>query len=219
MRDALSSFLKSHGFKVVAVDSTEDGIDAFDEAAFDIGLVDINLPGKSGFSMIEYIREQGSNMPLLAMTARDGLHDKLTGFGLGLNDYVTKPFDLQELLARMQAHLRLAGATSEEAEINTGSYRLNPESWNFYVKDKLVALTKTEFRIMHRLMLSSGLVVKNNDLVEYVWGDSSDDLSPPVRIHIANLRKKIGDDQFSIIKTIPGIGYKLNDLGSSNHAV
>lgn len=215
LREVLGRFLENNGFRFTGCDSTEDGIDAVDEQDFDIALIDINLPGKSGFSMIEYIRERGSTMPLIAMTARDGLEDKLAGFELGLTDYIVKPFELKELLARMQTHLRTAGATNSSAEISTSSYRLNPESWEFVIDNKQIELTKTEFRMMHLLMLHNRSIVKVNDLVEFVWGDSPESLNPPVRIHLANLRKKIGDTDFSIIKTLPGIGYKLNDLDSA----
>lgn len=211
LREVLGRFLENNGYRVMQFDSTEDGIDAVDEHDFDIALIDINLPGKSGFSMIEYIREQGKTMPLIAMTARDGLEDKLAGFELGLTDYIVKPFELKELLARMQTHLRTVGATNMTAEITTNSFRLNPETWEFFVGPKMVELTKTEFRMMHILMLHNRSIVKVDDLVEFVWGDGPESLNPPVRIHLANLRKKIGDNDYTIIKTLPGIGYKLND--------
>ncbi len=211
MREVLTRFLENNGYRVQAYDSTEDGIDAVDEKDFDIGLIDINLPGKSGFSLIEYIREQDKLMPLIAMTARDGLQDKLNGFDLGLTDYIVKPFELKELLARMQVHLRSAGVTNNTAEVSSTSYRLNPETWEFWCGNQQVELTKTEFRIMHLLLMNNRTVVKLDDLVEFVWGDGPESENPPVRIHLANLRKKINDKNLSIIKTIPGIGYKLND--------
>lgn len=211
MREALERFLSSNGFAVSAYDSTEDGIDAVDEIDFDIGLIDINLPGKSGFSMIEYIRNNGSSMPLVAMTARDGLQDKLNGFDLGLTDYIVKPFELRELLARMQVHLRAQKNGADSDEITTANFRINSKTWDFYVHNKKVELTNTEFRIMQILMTHSPTVVKLNDLIEFVWGDGPESDNPPVRIHLANIRKKIGDKQLNIIKTVPGIGYKLND--------
>jgi len=216
LREVLGRFLENNGFSVTGCDSTEDAIDQIDEHDFDIALIDINLPGKSGFSMLEYIREQGKDMPLIAMTARDGLEDKLAGFELGLTDYIVKPFDLKELLARMQTHLRTVGVTNKTAEVVVGSYRLDPESWEFFVGKKQIELTKTEFRMMHILMLNKRSIVKANDLVEFVWGDSPESLNPPVRIHLANLRKKIGDIDYTIIKTLPGIGYKLIDADVTN---
>ncbi len=211
MREALTRFLAGNGFIVAAYDSTEDGIDAVDEQRFDIGLIDINLPGKSGFLMIEYIRDSGETMPLIAMTARDGLQDKLNGFELGLTDYIVKPFELKELLARMQAHLRSRQKGAGKSEVVTPNFRLDPAAWEFYSQNKLVELTNTEFRMMQVLMMHNKTVVRVNDLIEFVWGDDPDIINPPVRIHIANLRKKIGDKKLAIIKTIPGIGYRFND--------
>lgn len=211
MREALERFLSSNGFAVSAYDSTEDGIDAVDEIDFDIGLIDINLPGKSGFSMIEYIRNSGNTMPLVAMTARDGLQDKLNGFDLGLTDYIVKPFELRELLARMQVHLRAQKNGADSDEITTANFRINSKTWDFYAHNKKIELTNTEFRIMQILITHSPTVVKLNDLIEFVWGDGPESDNPPVRIHLANIRKKIGDKQLNIIKTVPGIGYKLND--------
>lgn len=219
LRGVLQRFLENQGFVVMSYDSAEDGIDAVDEHDFEIALIDINLPGKSGFSMIEYIREQGKTMPLIAMTARDGLQDKLNGFDLGLTDYIVKPFELKELLARMQVHLRSFGPTNTSAEINISDYRLNPETWEFFVKNKPVELTKTEFRMMHILLLNNGTVVTTNDLIEFVWGDGPDAANPPVRIHLANLRKKIHDDSFSIIKTIPGVGYRFKESVAAKNTI
>lgn len=211
MRNTLTDYLRGHNFKVFAVDSTEDGIDAVDENDFDIGLIDITLPGKSGFSMIEYIREQGNTMPLIALTARDHIDDKLKGFSAGVTDYVIKPFDLQELLARMNAHMQRVGPTNVTSDIQTTSYRLSPDSHECTVLGKPVALTNIEFRMMHILLLHVGSVVDTTDLVTFVWGDDALTETPPVRIHMANLRRKIGDTDFTRIKTIPGIGYKLED--------
>lgn len=211
MREALTLFLSGNGFKVSAYDSTEDGIDAVDEHDFDIALIDINLPGKSGFSMIEYIRESNKSMPLIAMTARDGLQDKLNGFELGLTDYIVKPFELKELLARMQVHLRNLQKGSDKSKLVTKNFTLDPAAWKFLMHNKPVALTNIEFRMMHFLMKHNKTVVRLDDLIEYVWGDDPNSITPPVRIHIGNLRKKIGDDELAIIKTIPGIGYRFSD--------
>jgi DNA-binding response OmpR family regulator len=211
LRDVISRVLENDGYRVMAVDSTENGIDAINDNDFDIALIDINLPGKDGFSMIEYIRSEGKTMPLIAMSARDGLQDKLEGFELGVNDYIVKPFALKELIARMQSHLRIAGTTNQTAEISTQRFRINPETWEFFINNKMIELTKTEFRMMHILMLHKNSVVSTDDLVEFVWGDGPESLNPPVRIHLAHLRKKIHDTDFTIIKTIPGIGYKFKD--------
>ncbi len=211
MRQILTDYLVAQGFDVRAVDSTEDGIDEVDEHHFDIGLIDINLPGKSGFSMIEYIRDQENAMPLIALTARGDIQDKLKGFNTGVTDYVVKPFDLQELAARMRAHLKQSGGGDKTADIKTKSFMLSPKRHLFTIGGKEIELTNTEFRILHVLLQSKGAVVTAADLIEFVWGESYLTETPPVRIHIANIRNKLGDRDFQIIKTIPGIGYKIMD--------
>lgn len=211
MREAVKTFLEREQCSVLAVASTEEGIDAVDENSFDIALIDINLPGKSGFSMAEYIREQGNKMPLIALTARDSLDDKLHGFDIGFNDYVLKPFNLREVFARMKAQLASSTKTDDTATISTKNFKLNPKALKFVFGKKEIELTQLEFRIMQLLMKNVGILVELDDIIEYAWGESENLVDPPIRIHIANLRKKIGDNDFTIIKTIPGRGYILND--------
>ncbi|HEX8226670.1 MAG TPA: response regulator transcription factor [Candidatus Saccharimonadales bacterium] len=218
MRRTLTQYLEGQGFAVQAVDSTEDGIDAVDEHDFDIGLIDINLPGKSGFSMIEYIRDQGKTMPLIALTARGDIDDKLKGFDMGATDYIVKPFNLQELAARMRAQLQHAGPSNLTSDITTASYCISPERHSFTIEGKEIELTNIEFRILHALLMHHGSVVTTTDLIEFVWGESHTLETPPVRIHIANVRRKLKDTEFKIIRTIPGIGYKLDDPAGGYYA-
>jgi DNA-binding response OmpR family regulator len=207
MRESLKKFLSEEGAKVTAVANAEDGIDEVDEKEFDIAIIDINLPGKSGFSLIEYIRAQGYTYPLIAMTARDGIVDKIKGFDLGLTDYIVKPFDILELRARIQVHMK----DKTTNLIKTDNYQLRPESFEFKAYGKKIEMTTLELRMLEILMTRNNTIVTIDDLVEFVWGDSPDLITPPVRIHIANLRKKLGDKDFRIIRTIPGIGYIFND--------
>jgi DNA-binding response OmpR family regulator len=212
MRDSLKKFLSEEGAKVTAVANAEDGIDAVDEKEFDIAIIDINLPGKSGFSLIEYIREQGYTYPLIAMTARDGIVDKIKGFDLGLTDYIVKPFNLLELRARIQVHAR----KTESNIIKTDNYTLKPLSFEFTAYGKKIDVTTLELRMLEILLRRNQTIVTLDDLIEFVWGDSPDLVSPPVRIHIANLRKKLGDNDYKIIRTIPGVGYIFNDPIEAN---
>lgn len=208
MRDSLHEFLTEDGARVTSVASAEDGIDAVDEKDFDIAIVDINLPGKSGFSLIEYVREQGYSYPLIAMTARDGVVDKVRGFDLGLTDYIVKPFDLLELRARIHAHTK---SVKDDESIKTTHFELRPKSHDFKAYGKSVEVTTLEMRILEILMRNNHVLVNTDDLIEHAWGDQPDLVNPPVRIHIANLRKKLQDTDFKIIRTIPGVGYIFND--------
>ncbi len=207
MRSSLKKFLNEEGAMVCALGSAEDAIDAVDEKQFDIGIIDINLPGKSGFELIEYIRENGHLYPLIAMTAREGIVDKIKGFDLGLNDYIVKPFDLLELRARIQAHTR----DSRQDVIKTNHFELAMSKLELKKDSKKIDMTTLELRIIEILMLNKHTLVSLDDLIEHAWGDSADLTNPPVRIHIANIRKKVGDTEFKIIRTIPGVGYIFND--------
>lgn len=207
MRSSLKKFLNEEGALVCALGSAEDAIDAVDEKQFDIGIIDINLPGKSGFELIEYIRENGHLYPLIAMTAREGIVDKIKGFDLGLNDYIVKPFDLLELRARIQAHTR----DSQQDVIKTNYFELTMSKLELRKDGHKIDMTTLELRIMEILMLNNHTLVSLDDLIEHAWGDSADLNNPPVRIHIANIRKKIGDTEFKVIRTIPGVGYIFND--------
>ena len=210
MRRGLEQFLDREGFDVFGVSSCEEGIDEVDEKKYDAAVIDINLPGKSGFELIEYIREQGLEFPLIAMTARDAIDDKIKGFDLGLTDYIVKPFNLKELLARLHAHLQSKQATSTGV-IETPNFHLNEDKFEFKHGKKVIELTQLEFRMMGTFMRNNHSMVSLDDLINEVWGESEDMLNPPVRIHVANLRKKIGDKDYRIIRTIPGAGYVFND--------
>jgi DNA-binding response OmpR family regulator len=212
MRTSIASFLTENGYNVRGVSSAEEGIDEVYENKFDLLLIDINLPGKSGFDFIEHVREEGHKMPLIAMTARDGIQDKIAGFELGLTDYIVKPFSLKEMHARIKAHLRDIGKTKEaEDVITTDNYELNRKNMSLKKNGKTIELTKLEFRIIESLIVNNHSLVTVDDLISDAWGEQEDLITPPIRIHIAKLRKKIGDDNFAVIKTVPGAGYIFND--------
>ena len=207
MRESLSLFLREEGYKVTALSSAEDAIDAVDEQTFSIAIIDINLPGKSGFELIDYIREQGYTYPLIAMTARDAIVDKIKGFELGLTDYIVKPFDLLELRARIKAHTKQDNSQT----LSTGRFKLNMSAFQFSDKDKIIECTSLELRILELLMRNNHILVPLDELIQHAWGESESMLNPPVRIHIANIRKKLGDTDYKIIRTIPGVGYIFHD--------
>jgi DNA-binding response OmpR family regulator len=121
-----------------------------------------------------------------------------------------KPFDRKEVLARVDAHLKRA-QDSKDGVVKTDNFEINQNSFQFSFKGNTVELTKIEFRMMYVLMQNNGTVVENEDLISAVWGEDDSMVDPPIRIHIANLRKKINDTDFKIIRTIPAVGYIFND--------
>lgn len=213
MLDAVASALEDDGHEVLKAISAEEAKKLlFDDGDIDIGILDINLPGESGLDLTGYIRDLDISVPLIAITARDSLQDRIEGLESGFTDYVVKPFDLKELIARIHAHLRQVGHNEDtKVVIRTKNFEIRPDAFEFFMNDKPVELTKIEFRIMQKLMEHNTSMVPLDDIIEFAWGEHSDLINPPIRIHIANLRKKINDEDFSTIKTIPGTGYKLND--------
>lgn len=212
MRLSLDDFLSDDGYKVKSVASAEDAIDEVYEHTYDLVLIDINLPGKSGFDLIEHIREEGHKMPLIAMTARDGIQDKIAGFEMGLADYIVKPFSLREVSARIKAHLRnYSSDTHSESLIRTDNFEVNRKNLSLKMKGKDIPVTQLEFRIMEILVDNNHALVQLDDLIDHAWGEQEDLINPPIRIHIGNLRRKIGDTNFQVIKTVPGAGYIFND--------
>jgi DNA-binding response OmpR family regulator len=128
-----------------------------------------------------------------------------------MDDYLVKPFDLRELVARINAQLRTKGIHHDLAAIKTAHYKIEPKRHKFYINDVETKLTLVEFRLMLKLMQNSHATVSAQDLIEAAWGDDAGTSNPPIRIHISNLRTKIHDTQLTIIQTIPGVGYLLND--------
>jgi len=140
------------------------------------------------------------------MTARDSIVDKIKGFDLGLTDYIVKPFDLLELRARIRVHLK-----QKENALKTPRFELKPQSLEFFADGTRIDMTNLELRIMEILMKNNHTLTKMNDIIEYAWGEDASLSNPPIRIHIANIRRKIGDDTFKIIRTISGVGYIFSD--------
>lgn len=212
MKDALKAFFAEKGYLVEIYSDSKGLYEAFSTKPCHLLLLDINLPGESGFEIAKKIRKINKEIPIIAMTARDSVKDKLHGFEIGFDDYVVKPFDLRELEARVLLHISKSRSTEDERKrLETSSFEIDLDAMEFRLKGVLTELTKVELRIMFILMENCGLVVPTDDIIEFAWGDDSELVTPPIRVHIGNIRKKIKDTSFEIIRTVPGVGYKLQD--------
>lgn len=210
LRESLQAFLEAQNFKVIAVGSSEQAEQYVESDAFDIGLIDINLPGRSGFELIADIRRNNTQIPLIALTARESVNDKVKGFETGLTDYVVKPFSLSELTARIKAHLRTID--TQHNDINTSPrLTLLPDRREVIYDDKQIQLTGTEYRLLEVLVRNNGKIVTTEDLITEGWGYADQVNDPPVRIHVRNLRKKLQDKDCTLIKSVAGTGYMLED--------
>ncbi|AWM76902.1 response regulator transcription factor [Phenylobacterium parvum] len=193
-----------------AVDLARDG----EEAAFlgetepyDVVVLDLGLPVLDGVSVLRRWRASGMTAPVLILTARDGWAEKVAGFDAGGDDYLTKPFNMPELLARLRALLRRAAGRAS-ASLASGDLVLDPGAALVTLAGQPVRLTSLEYRLLHYLMMHAGRVVSRTDLVEHLYDQDFDRDSNTMEVIIARLRKKIGADR---ILTQRGLGYRLAD--------
>lgn len=206
---SIVKYLSRQGYDVDYFNTPQELFNNKNLNQYDCYLIDINLPEKSGYEVIQYLRTANTQSPVIAITARDSIQDKLQAFELGCTDYVVKPFDLQELEARIRTHLRKI-TPQHKTELIINQFRIDDESHTACYDGKKLKLTNIEFRILYLLIQKANLVVNTDDIIEYAWGDEPDVINPPIRMHISKLRKKINDENYTIIETIPGIGFKLN---------
>src|SRR5580698_8102105 len=196
--------------EAIAADIASDGdtaMELLDLNAYDIAILDRDIPEPSGDEIARRIVASGSGMPILILTAADRLDDKATGFGLGADDYLTKPFELRELVLRLRAlDRRRAHNRPPVREIQ--GLRLDPFRREVYRDGRYVALTRKQFAVLEVLVAAEGGVVSAEELLERAWDENADPFTNAVRITLSTLRKRLGEP--SIISTVPGVGYRIN---------
>ena len=194
-----------------AVDHAPDGEEAHflgDTEPYDAVVLDLGLPKMDGVTVLEKWRRGGMKTPVLILTARGGWSDKVTGFDAGADDYLTKPFHTEELLARIRALVRRAAGHAQPA-LACGDLRLDPRAARASVNGEPLRLTSLEYRLLHYLMLHQGRVISRTELVEHLYDQDFDRDSNTIEVFVGRLRKKIGADR---IETVRGLGYRLNPL-------
>ena len=191
----------------------EEALKSFEEDPPDLVVLDISMPPPDGFVVCQRIREQ-SQVPILMLTARDGTLDKIRALDLGADDYLTKPFDHLELLARLRALMRRSTsqpAPSTGPSINVGDLTVNTATRDVTVNGEPVTLTSTEYRLLEELARNAGNVLPHQLLLERVWGPEYNTEAHYLKVFVRRLRRKLGDDadQPRYIQTEWGIGYRL----------
>jgi two-component system, OmpR family, response regulator QseB len=201
--EGLVAALKRHGY---TADWLQDGAQAISAVAseqFDLLLLDLGLPRLDGYAVLSAIRSSGNRLPVLVLTARDQVADRVRGLDLGADDYLVKPFDLNELLARIRAlHRRAQGQTSNA--IVHGDLRLDPAAHLCIYKGKVVDLPRREFALLRCLIENAGRVLTRDAVVQRVYGWDESLESNALEVHVHHLRKKLYPD---LIRTIRGVGY------------
>jgi len=196
--------------EAIASDIAADGetaLELLDVNAYDIAVLDRDIPPPSGDAVARRIVASGSGMPILMLTAADRLDDKATGFELGADDYLTKPFELQELVLRLRALDRRRGHHRPPVQELAG-LRVDPFRREVYRDGRYVALTRKQFAVLEVLVAAGGGVVSAEALLEQAWDENADPFTNAVRITVSGLRKRLGEPW--IIATVPGAGYRID---------
>src|SRR3954447_14863542 len=194
----------------IAADIAADGDTALELLrvnAYDIAVLDRDIPGPTGDEIAARIVASGSGMPILMLTAADRLDDKASGFGLGADDYVTKPFELQELVLRLRALDRRRTSNRPPVREIAG-LRLDPFRREVHRNGRYVALTRKQFAVLEVLVAADGGVVSAEELLRRAWNQNADPFTNAVRITVSGLRKRLGEPL--IIATVPGAGYRID---------
>jgi two-component system copper resistance phosphate regulon response regulator CusR len=201
----LEKGLRANGFSTLVAETGPLAASMARDSDFDLLILDLGLPGLDGQEVLRQIRQRGETMPVIVLTARTGVQDTVAGLEGGADDYVTKPFEFDELLARIRVRLRDVGST-EVTILRAGDLALDLRTRRVTVGDRSVELTAREFTLAETLMRHAGQVLSREQLLSHVWGYDFDPGSNVVDVYIRYLRKKLGPDA---IETVRGMGYRL----------
>src|SRR5216110_1779894 len=214
MADAIRDGLR---LEAIAADIAGDGDTALELLSFnayDIAVLDRDIPGPSGDEIARRTIDSGSGTPILMLTAADRLDDKASGFELGADDYLTKPFDLRELVLRLRAlDRRRAHHRPPVREI--AGVRLDPFRREVYRDGRYIALTRKQFAVLEVLVAAEGGVISAEELLKRAWDENADPFTNAVRITVSALRKRLGEPW--LIATVPGVGYRIETASATEH--
>ena len=211
LADLLSQALRHEGWET---DTAKDGLDALAKAASfhpDVVILDVQMPRMDGLETLERLRARDPELPVLFLTARDAVADRVQGLRAGADDYVTKPFRLAELLARVRALLRRQVAEPAEGELRAQDIRMDVAAHRAFVGDVELSLTAKEFDLLRVLLREAGSVVARDALMREVWGSDPTGSTKTLDMHVSWLRRKLGDDATDphYITTVRGMGFRF----------
>ena len=215
--DFVCSGFREQGFVVEHCDNGNDGYTRASDGVYDVIVLDIMLPGRDGLSILKGIRKAGNVTPVILLTARNELDDRVDGLNLGADDYLAKPFFVEELIARIHSMLRRVSGERQNV-LAVGDLRLDRITREVTLKDQAVDMTGREFNLIEYLMRSPGRVFTRTQILEHVWGYDFDPSTNVVDVCIQRIRKKIagiGSD-VSFIESVRGVGYRFHKPGAES---
>jgi two-component system OmpR family response regulator len=209
IRELLSASLRFAGYDVVTAATGTEAVRAAASARPDLVLLDVMMADGDGFEAAQRIRSSGAGLPVIFLTARDEVHDRVCGFGLGADDYVTKPFSLDEVLARIRAVLKRTRQAAPRSRLKVAGLELDEDAHEVRRGGVLVTLTATEYRLLRFLMMNAGRVVSKGQILDHVWEYNPAGDGSVVEPCISYLRRKVDQAEPRLIHTIRGFGYVL----------
>ncbi|GAB0105116.1 response regulator transcription factor [Nocardia sp. JMUB6875] len=213
--DLLCSALRMSGFDVVSADNGRAALDAATRRPPDVMVLDVMLPDLDGFTVAKRLRAQGSEVPVLFLTARDTVEDRIAGLSAGGDDYVSKPFSLEEVVLRLQAILRRTRPADEDTpnRLRFADLELDVDTHQVHRAGEQIWLSATEFKLLHYLMLNAGKVVSKRQILDRVWQAEEGRADRVVETFVSQLRRKVDTGPKPLIHTVRGVGYTLRESG------
>ncbi|WP_233491286.1 response regulator transcription factor [Blastococcus sp. TBT05-19] len=212
IRELLSASLRYAGFEVATAADGQQALALAGSFRPDLLVLDVMMPGLDGFGVVRRLRESGKHTPVLFLTARDAAEDKISGLTLGGDDYVTKPFSLDEVVARIRAVLRRTAGAQRAAEaprLTFADIELDEETHEVIKAGEVISLSPTEFKLLRYLMANAGRVLSKAQILDHVWNYDFNGEANVVESYISYLRRKIDTTEPRLLQTIRGVGYTL----------
>lgn len=212
VREALRRALALAGYEVQLAQDGEEALEQIAQAVPEAVVLDVGLPGLDGLEVCRRVRKLGNRVPILMLTARDAVADRIDGLDAGADDYMVKPFDVEELKARLRALLRRANANGSGDELSFAEVTLDPERHGARVGENFVELTRTEYQLLELLLLNPRRVLPHSLIYDRVWGYDFGPSSNALRVYVGYLRRKLeGAGARNLIHTVRGVGYALRE--------
>lgn len=212
--ELLSVSLRFQGFEVATASSGAQGLDVARTFRPDAIVLDVMMHGMDGFGLLRRLRADGVDAPVLFLTAKDSLDDKISGLTLGADDYVTKPFSLEEVVTRLRVILRRAGrgvAPEQSPRVKFADIELNDDTREVWKKGELVALSPTEFTLLRYFMVNAGTVLSKPRILDHVWNYDFGGEVGVVESYVSYLRRKVDTGETPLIHTLRGVGYVMRE--------
>ncbi|NDL58295.1 response regulator [Phytoactinopolyspora mesophila] len=208
--ESLARSLRFEGYEVVTAGNGAEALEQLPAMRPDVLVLDVMMPRLDGIEVCRRIRDAGDRTPVLMLTARDAVRDRVRGLDVGADDYLVKPFAHEELLARLRAMLRRVGSTADERPLVVGDLHMDPKRWHVVRGERQLTLTRTEFGVLELLMRHPGQVLTRAQLYENVWGANLDGSTNSVDVYVGYLRKKLeANGEPRMLHTVRGVGFVL----------